>query len=155
MPDLPVRPGPRPSTSTDTPHAQLDQQPAVSRTDAILDAALQSFAGVREAPSQISVPGARALLVDDQSARGPAEAFLIDGEFAHVHAGGDHSLHLTLPRELARQAHASGWAEPHLLVASGALPATVVMIYAPRDDLESNVVSTLLHASYCYANTKP
>ena len=154
MPDLPVRPGPRPTTSTGIPHTQLDQQPAFSRTDAILDAALQSFAGVHEAPSRISVPGARALLVDDQSAQGPAEAFLIGHEFAHVHPGPDHSLHLTLPPELAGQAHASGWGEPHVLVASGALPATVVMIYAPRDDLESNVVSTLLHASYFYA-TRP
>ena len=155
MPDLPLRAGPRPITTTVTPHSQLNQQPALSRTEAILDAALKSFPGVHCAPSQISVPGARALLIDEQSAVGPVDAFLVDREFAHAHPGSDHSLHLTLPLELARQAQDSGWAEPHLLVASGEVPATVVMIYAPRDDAESDLVSTLLHASYRYATTKP
>lgn len=38
-----------------------------------------------EAPSGISVPGSRALVVEPGRALGPRDAFLIDREFAHVH----------------------------------------------------------------------
>ena len=50
-----------------------------------------------------------------------------------MHAQGDHSLHATLPPPLASEAERAGWAEPHFLVHTSQAPATVVMLYAPRD----------------------
>lgn len=148
---LPQRPGPRPSTRTALPHSQLDQQPADSRyVDTILAEAL-SWPSVLGRPSQISVEGGRALTLDARSPSGPAEAFLIGREFCHVHARGDHSLHATLPPPLASQAQRSGWAEPHFLVHTGQAPATVVMLYAPRDEAERDVVLHLVRASYAFA----
>ena len=153
LPDLPPRTGPRPRTSTDIPHRQLDQQPADGRhVDAILTEAL-TWAGVLGGPSDISIDGARGLTLDESSPGGPAEAFMVGREFCHLHAQGDFSLHAALPVPLAIAAERAGWAEPHFLVHTGQAPPTVVMIYAPRDDLERHLVQRLVRASYEFALT--
>lgn len=118
--------------------------------DAILAQAL-TWPSVVGKPSEISVEGARALTLDGSTPGGPAEAFLVGREFCHIHAQGDFSLHATLPLPLAKAAERAGWAEPHFLVHSGQAPATVVMVYAPRDSLERDVVLRLVRASYEFA----
>lgn len=152
QPHLPPRAGSRPRTSSEIPHCQLDQQPADSRqVDAILAEAL-TWPSVHEQHSGIAVEGARALTLDTGTAAGPAEAFMAGQEFCHVHAQGDFSLHATLPLPLAAAAERAGWAEPHFLVHTGRAPATVVMLYAPRDDLERDIVRRLVRASYEFAS---
>jgi hypothetical protein len=118
--------------------------------DAILTQA-RTWPAVLGGPSDISVDGARALTLDDSTPGGPAEAFMVGREFCHVHAQGDFSLHATLPVPLAIAAERAGWAEPHFLVHTGQAPPTVVMLYAPRDDLEHDVVQRLVRASYKFA----
>lgn len=105
-------------------------------------------------PSAISVDGARALTLEGSAAAGPPEAFMVGREFCHVHAQGDFSLNANLPLPLAKAAERAGWAEPHFLVHNGQAPATVVMIYAPRDNLECDVVKRLMRASYEFAATE-
>ena len=95
--------------------------------------------------------GARALTLDADAADGPAEAFMIEREFCHVHAQGDFSLHAALPFPLAAAAERAGWAEPHFFVPTGRAPATIVMLYAPRDRAEHDVVLGLVRASYEFA----
>lgn len=147
---LPQRMGPRPGASNEIPHRQLDQQPADrSLTDTIIDEA-RSWPHVHEHESAVSVEGARALVLDSAAA-GPADAFLISTEFCHAHAQGDCSLHAALPPGMAAEAERSGWAEPHFLVATGQVPPTVVMIYAPRDEAERDTVRALVRASYEFA----
>lgn len=149
--ELPLRAGTRPRTTTELPHSQLDQQPNDSRhVDALLAEAL-TWPFVLGGQSAISVEGARALSLDADAASGPPEAFLINREFCHVHVQGDFSLHAALPLPLAAEAERAGWAEPHYLVATGRAPATVVMLYAPRDRAERNVVLGLVRASYEFA----
>lgn len=154
MPDvsaLPRRAGARPRTTASIPHSQTDQQPAdASFLDAVL-AEAASWAGVVAGPSGISVEGARALVLTDGVPTGPAEAFFVGREFAHGHARGDHSLHLTLPRAVVDEAENAGWTEPHFLALEGRLPRTHVMLYAPRDDDEVAVALRLLHTSYQFA----
>lgn len=60
--------------------------------------------GVDTQPSAISVPGARAFVVE-RAEGAPLDAFLVPraGEFAHLHPGYDGSLHLTLPPSLAAE----------------------------------------------------
>lgn len=118
--------------------------------DVIVTEAL-SWPSVLGGPSGISVAGARGLTLDDHTPGGPAEAFMVGREFCHVHAQGDFSLHATLPVPLAEAAERAGWAEPHVLVHTGQAPPTVVMLYAPRDDLEHDVVLGLVRASYEFA----
>jgi hypothetical protein len=106
--------------------------------------------GVEERPSRISVPGARALwLVEGHE--GPPEAFMIGWEFAHLHPGGDQSLHAMLPLDLATAAMEAGWAELHPVARLGLIPPTAVMIYAPRDDDERAAVESLVQASWAFA----
>lgn len=151
QPQLPPRAGSQPRTTNELPHSQLDQQPNDSRhVDAILAEAL-NWPFVKGRSSEISVEGGRALTLDTDTLSGPAEAFMVGREFCHVHAQGDFSLHATLPLSLAAAAEGAGWAEPHYLVHTGKAPATVVMLYAPRDGLERAVVLRLVRASYEFA----
>ena len=134
---LPARAGDRPRTTPTNPHTQLDQQPA--------------DAYVVEAPSGISVPGARALVLAPGEPSGPPEAFLVGREFAHLHPAPDHSLHAMLPLDVAEAAVAAGWAEPHPVALRGLIPRNAVMLYAPRDEAELAIVERLVRASHAFA----
>ena len=147
---LPPRTGPRPRTHKGLPHKQLNQQPRDDTIRAQLAKRLVALEGIAEAPSGISVPGARALVMRDGTTAPPA-AFMIGREFAHLHPPPDYSLHITLPAGRAPEVIQAGWAEFHPLVEEGQLPPTVVMVYAPRDETELSVVSSLVRESYQFA----
>lgn len=145
------RAGERPSTTSKIPHSQLDQQPGDSRfLAAVLDEA-GSWPGVHRRESGISVQGAQALILADDIAAGPPEAFSVGREFCHGHAQGDHSLHLTLPLDLVPVFEEAGWTEPHFLVLSGRLARTHAMLYAPRDPAEVETAIQIVRASYDFA----
>jgi hypothetical protein len=149
---LPPRKGPTPRTHWGLPHQQLDQQPDDPSLRVRLADRLFALEGVVEEPSRISVPGARgAFLSPSADVRGPAAAFFVTTEFVHLHPEPDLSLHLHLPESLAEEATAAGWAELHPLVVAGQVPATRVMIFAPRDDHEVEIVWRLVQASYSFA----
>ena len=151
---LPRRPGPRPRTTPSNPHTQLDQQPPAAIAGTLrqrLAAAVFALPDVQERPSAVSVPAARALWLSPAAARGPREAFLVATEFAHLHPDPDWSLHVALPPVLAVEAVGSGWAEVHPAARLGLIPSTVVMVYAPRDVGEVEVVIRLVTAAHGYA----
>jgi hypothetical protein len=148
---LPVRAGDRPRTTPTNPHTQLDQQPIDVGWVEELARRVFALPGVVEEPSRISVPGARALVLAPDEANGPPEAFLIDREFAHLHPAPDHSLHAMLPTETVTEAVAAGWAEPHPVALRGLIPPTAVMLYAPRDEAELEVIEGLVRASHAFA----
>lgn len=150
---LPVRRGDRPHTTPTNPHTQLDQQPTDLTWVEELARRIFSLPGVIEQPSRISVPGARALVLPPEEATGPPEAFLIDREFAHLHPAPDHSLHAMLPAETVTEAVAAGWAEPHPVALRGLIPPTAVMLYAPRDEAELDVIEALVRASHAFARS--
>jgi len=147
---LPERRGPRPETTPTNPHMQLDQLPP-ARVIATLTELLFKLPGVQEQPSAISVPGARALWLEPNDARGPREAFLVGREFAHLHPPPEGSLHVALPESLASEAIAGGWAEIHPVARLGLIPGNVVMVYAPRDDAEVAVVLGLVRSALAFA----
>jgi hypothetical protein len=147
---LPKRGGPRPRTTPTNPHTQLEQNP---EREVVEELARRVFAlpGVEERPSAISVPGARALWLREDVPAGPREAFMIGREFAHIHPMPDGSLHAALPPEVAQEAVEKGWAEQHPVARMGYIPQNVVMIYAPRDVREIEVVAGLVEEAYRYA----
>lgn len=147
---LAERRGPRPETTPTNPHMQLDQLPP-GRVLAVLADLLFVLPGVREQPSAISVPGARALWLEPNDARGPREAFLVGREFAHLHPPPEGSLHAALPPSLAAASIARGWAEIHPIARLGLIPGNVIMLYAPRDDGEVAVVLGLVRAALAFA----
>lgn len=148
---LPQRRGVRPKTTSSAPHSQLDQQPVDQRVHDQLVQRAFALDGVLERDTIISVPGARALTLDENRPAGPKAAFIRGREFAHFHPAPDWSLHLALPDAAADLAIERGWAELHLFARTSRLPQTVVMVYAPRDDEEADVVLTLLRASRDFA----
>jgi hypothetical protein len=151
MPPLPARAGDRPRTTPTNPHTQLDQQPTDLRWVEELAERVFALPGVVEQPSGISVPGARALVLAPGEPTGPPEAFLIDREFAHLHPAPDHSMHAMLPTETVDEAVAAGWAEPHPVALRGLIPRNAVMLYAPRDGAELDVIERLVRASHAFA----
>jgi Family of unknown function (DUF5519) len=144
------RVGPQPRTYSGPPHTQLDQQPD-ARTRAQFGRLFGGFPGVEEQRSEIrSVPGARALCLAAEEEAGPPEAFISGREFAHLHALPDSSLHMVLPEPLATEAVEAGWGEFHPQAGS-AVPPTTVLVFAPRDAEEIDVVLGLLRRSYEFA----
>jgi hypothetical protein len=141
---MPKRNGPAPDVIGPQPHAQRSQNAPLELQEELIHRALD-LPGVRVAESRVSVPGARAFVLDEASARGPSEAFQAGREFAHVHPPEDGSLHMTLPADIAETAYAEGWGEPHPI--SG-----TPLIFGPRDEFELEVIWGLLRASFDYAS---
>lgn len=148
---LEQRRGASPATMPRSPHMQLDQQPTDTQIRRELARRIFSLPGVEEQPTRISVPGARALCLRPDLPGGPAEAFMVGREFAHLHPEHDSSLHMMLPPELAAEAIQAGWAEFHPAVREGRRPPVQVMIYAPRDWDELETVYELVCASRDFA----
>ena len=147
---LPTRQAPAPRTTPATPHMQLDQF-APSQTQNELWQRMSAMANTDVGRSLISAPTSKALHLRPDHVSGPREAFLIGHEFAHFHGDGSGSLHLTLPIDLVQAAVDAGWAEPHPAVALGFAPPTVVMVFAPRNDEELEIVWHLVEASFAFA----
>ncbi|MGW1028259.1 luciferase domain-containing protein [Streptomyces sp. NPDC002577] len=147
---LPERSGHRPRTTPATPHIQLDQYapPALQQE---LWRLMTGLPGVTSGRSGISLPHTRALHLDPGLALGPADAFMVGTEFAHLHGDGSGSLHVALPSARAAEAIRTGWAEEHPVVAMGLGPETWVMLYGPQDDGELAVVWQLVQESHAFA----
>lgn len=147
---IPARQGERPRCTTTNPHQQLTQTAPVELQEQLFVRAA-ALPHVHVGPSRISVPGARAFLLDPEHMQGPREAFMMPGEFAHIHPSYDGSLHLTLPQEQVERVIELGWAELHPVARTGLIPATAVLVYGPRDEQELEVAWKLLQASHAYA----
>ena len=147
---LPLREGPRPETGPAMPHQQLTQN-APPEMQERLFARARGLPGVRVDGSGVSVPGARAFILDPIMAKGPREAFMVGTEFAHLHPSQDGSLHLTLPEEAVAEVEGTGWGEMHPMARMGEGPRTMVMVFGPRDELELEVVWGIVQASYAFA----
>lgn len=148
---LPARPEPRPHATATNPHVQLDQNAPPELQERLFERA-RDLPGVQVEPSMISVPGARAfVLAEEAAAGGPAEAFMIGREFAHLHPPSDGSLHMMLPLDLARTVEEQGWGEQHPVARMGLIPPTAMMVYGPRDKGELEIVWDILRASHGFA----
>lgn len=143
------RQGPRPATSTEGPHRQLDQQ-APPELWGRLVAASFALPHVVEGHSQVSPASSRALLFDDLTDVVAEETSLATSpplEPVHLHGVADTSIHLCLPGERAAQVCELGWGEPH----GYADHDTEIMVYGPRDDAELEVVLGLIAESVAFA----
>jgi len=143
---LPERRGEKPLTRKGMPHQQLTQN-SDAKTYRSLAELLFSLPGVREEMSAVSVPGARALVLDEKEPPGPSDAFMAGREFAHLHPPGDGSLHLMAPPNWVDEIIGKGWGEKH--PAAGLLiPENALMIYAPKNEAEATTVYEIVLLSY-------
>ena len=111
---LPQRTRPRPPTNKNMPHSQIGIQP-VPEVNAELFRLAYSLPNVTNRPTVISVPGARAIWLDEDLPLSHPESIARGREFAHIHPDG--SLHVSLSPERAQEAIEKGWAEPHPMAA--------------------------------------
>lgn len=146
---LTSRPGRRPTTSTDGPQRQLDQQ-APPELWGLLVANAFRLPHVVEGHSQVSPAASRALLFDDLReplSPGTSLAPRPPLEPAHIHGVTDTSSHLCLPPARAVEVCDLGWAEPHQY----ADHPTELMVYGPRNREELATVIALLQESLAFA----
>jgi hypothetical protein len=143
---LPPREGRRPRVYPEPPHSQLDQTPSQQMHERLAER-LFALEAIVERPSMVSVPGARALVVAPGASQGPRDAFMVGAEFAHVHPPHDGSLHVAVRPEDVEEVLEKGWGEPHPMAMRGYIPGNVLMIYAPRDEQELEVVMHIVEAS--------
>ena len=148
---LPARRGSHPDVSWTIPQQQLSDNAPVDLQER-LATTIEALPGVSVEPSHISVPGARAFVLDDP--RAGAEAFLVPaaGEFAHLHPPYDGSLHLILPVEMAADVVTKGWGRMHPWAGSR-LAAGFVMVYGPRDENDLVTVEGIVAASHTLATS--
>ncbi|MEM9910969.1 MAG: hypothetical protein AAF922_09305 [Pseudomonadota bacterium] len=148
--NLPKRSGPKPETQGYLPHSQLTQH----GPDEVIDKLHSwcfSLPNINNEASGISVPGSRALVVQDGVDANP-QAFMIGREFAHIHPKPDNgSMHLVLPADDIEAVKHTGWGEDHYLVTQGQWPPGLIMVFSPRDAKELDVVKQIVARSYAFA----
>jgi hypothetical protein len=147
--ELTRRAGPKPCTHYAIPHRQEDQTPSAAIYELTASRFL-SMPGSEQGPSLISVPGARALFLPECEACNEA-AFLRGREFAHIHPPSDGSFHMILSEADCAHVLDRGWGELHPLAVAGKIQPTVTMIYAARDESETDLVLEIAAASRRYA----
>jgi hypothetical protein len=147
---LSTRPGPPPRTGPAIPHQQLDQNAPLELQEELWQRMI-TLSGVTTGPSGISFPDTRALHLQPALAVQAVEPFLISTEFAHIHGPADGSLHACLPYDAVAEVIRQGWGELHPIARDGLRPATLVMLFGPRDDDELEVIWQLVQLSHNYA----
>jgi len=148
---LPKRDGPKPKTTPRNPHTQLDQQP----TDRNIIKGLMNWAfdlpEITKHGSLISVPGALAMCLSADKMCQNCNAFMVGNEFAHFHPEPDSSMHLGLTLQDVEYTVQQGWGELHPVAKMGYLPPNFIMVYAPRNSEEIEVVKRIVMRSYQFA----
>ena len=144
---LPRRTGPRPSVAGIAPQRQLDQPGSPKMYDT-LRTSLETLA--ERQPNLLRIgtscfeKNGLALFSQD-----PINS-TCRGEICHIHHS-DRSMHLNLHPDDARVVLEKGWGERHPLARGGWLMAYVprefVMVYAPRDRTELDVVCRIIEAA--------
>jgi len=148
---LPQRRGQRPETTETNPRRQLTQNAPEELQEALWER-MAGLPNIDTGPSLVSVPGARAIFICSDCAGGPPSSFIKAREFGHIHPVHDGSIHITLPEHVRDEALDKGWVEPHPLAARNIVPASVVMVYGPRDPQELEVVWALVQESQRFAS---
>ena len=145
------RPGPRPITSNQGPHRQIDQKASPALWGELV-ARTFALPGVIEGHSQVSPADSRAVFLADQRVERAPETSLAPGrrlEPVHLHGVSDTSVHLVLPSIRGARLVELGWAEPHQYADFG----TEFMVYGPRSDAELAVVLSIIQESLAFARS--
>jgi hypothetical protein len=149
-PALPHRQGAAPRTTRHNPQQQIDQIPGPSEYHSFRDQ-IAAWPNVIKAPSMRAPHGTIGLFLAKEDAKGPPEAFLLATEFAHLHPLPDGSLHMVLPPDVHAAAIAAGWGIPHPMAGMPSVSSQTILIYAPRDTAEREVIATLVTAAERFA----
>ncbi|EPE03697.1 hypothetical protein F503_06403 [Ophiostoma piceae UAMH 11346] len=152
--ELPYRPGPRPLVAGLAPQRQLDQYASVE-CYAILRSAILDL--VRRYPESLSTATS---CIEKHGfglfARHPVNVWG-QGEVFHIHDS-EKSMHMSLHPDDIKEVLDKGWGQRHPLAFTGwvkaPLPATFVMIYAPRDLTDLRIIARIIESAIWYTMAK-
>jgi hypothetical protein len=147
---FPQRLGAAPKTTQQNPQQQIDQIPDRASYDVFREI-VETWPSVIKAPSMRAPRGTVGLYLDPKDARGPRDAFLLETEFAHLHPLPDGSLHMVLPPDVHTAAISAGWGIPHPMAGMPTVSPQTILIFAPRDAAERDVVTDLIRAAEQFA----
>jgi hypothetical protein len=153
--DLPNRAGPLPKVQAGPPQQQLDQLPSADEWAATRKV-IEAWPTADKAPSKRSVPGTVGLSIPaGENCSTSPEAFLFGREFAHHHPMTDGGFHMVLPPDWHGAAITTGWAAVHPWAGQPTVSPQTVLVYAPRDEAERQVVIGLIQAAERLARNLP
>ena len=144
------RRGEAPEIGETIPQLQFsDLSPEDIRTK-LWDWAFTNFDDVTEEDTRISVPSTRAMWLDPKVAAAHDDAFMPppgSREFCHMHLDG--SIHAVVANDVEDEIIRKNWGKRHPLYHSHGVKE--VIVYAPRDDVELDVLKAIVKKSYEYA----
>ncbi len=142
---LPLRAGPRPQTTANVPHVQIEVK-SDPEINAELIWLVSMLPGVDVRRTVVSLPGAKGFWLVESLPLAHPEVIVGGREFAHVHPDG--SLHASLSPDRSREAVAAGWAVRHPWADQRQGWEGFVMLYTPRSKEELDTVFQLIVDSY-------
>lgn len=145
---LPRRPGDPPVTGQQPPQLQFSDTSPREVYEKMADWFFSTFPYTREEPTRISVSTTRALWLEEEIEACPAAFMPPPGsrEFAHLHEDG--GLHLVMDEEDEQEVIGKGWGLHHPWKNRG---VNEILVFAPRDDREINILKPVIEASYRFA----
>jgi hypothetical protein len=146
---LSSRQGNSPRIDPRYPCLQLEDESPPNVRIRLLERA-ETLAGVNAQPTGFALPG-DALVLEETLAKGKPEAFVRSREFAIVRAEG--SVHLTLDPWWGQKVLTKKWARIHPLAVymAGAVPPQSLILYAPRNESELEILWKIIQAAYAFA----
>ena len=148
--ELPARSGAPPEIGQVPPQLQYsDLGPEEIRTT-LKTWSFSAFPNVTEHDTLISVPSSRALWLDESVPAAHKDAFMPgqnSREFCHLHEDG--SLHAVVGTEVEKEIIQKGWGVRHMYFDRG---VKEMLVYAPRNTEELEIVKSIIVESYRYAN---
>ena len=149
---LPRRNGEAPEIGKEPPQLQFSNQ---SPRDIYLkfhDWMFSTFPKVRMEPTRISVPTSIAMWLDENESVGHSDAFMPPSggrEFTHLHLDG--SIHTVVGTEVEDEIINNKWGVRHMYYDRG---VKEILMFAPRNEVELEIVKTVVIKSYEYASGK-
>lgn len=145
---LSQRAGDAPVTGQQPPQLQFSDQSPRDVYQKMADWFFSTFPHTREEPTRISVPTSRALWLDENIEAAPTVFMppLGSREFAHLHEDG--SFHLVMAEGDEQEVISKDWGLHHPWKHKG---VNEILVYAPRNDEEIEILKPVVEASYRFA----
>ena len=147
---LQYRRGEAPQIGETIPQLQFSDLSPDDIRDRLWAWAFTNFDDVTEEDTRISVPTSRAMWLDPKITAAHDDAFMPPSgsrEFCHMHLDG--SIHAVVANEVEDEIIRKDWGKRHPLYHSHGVKE--VIVYAPRDDAELEVLKSVIKKSYEYA----
>jgi len=151
--NLPMRQGDAPEIGQVPPQLQFsDKSPRDIYQKYHDDWMFNTFPKVRKEPTRISVSTSIAMWLDENENVGHIDAFMPPSggrEFTHIHLDG--SFHTVVATDIENEIIEKKWGVRHMYYDRG---VKEVLVYAPRNEEEIEIVKTIVIKSYEYATGK-